>query len=417
MTRITVPPEAAEAARRLHNAGFAAVVVGGAVRDSLLGRPAKDWDLATAATPEQVLRVFPHASVTTRFGTTLVPSALGLLEITTFRSEADYADYRRPSTVAFTTDLAQDLSRRDFTVNALAYDPVTDTIIDLFGGESDLAARRLRAVGVAEDRFGEDALRLLRAIRFVATLGFTLDPATAKAAARQASLTRHLAPERVGTELVRLVAAPHAGAALLEAARLGLLDAFFPSLAAPTGSLRHGALALDALGVHAHPVERLAALTHYARTAPAEASRAVFDCLMALALGEDIARDVAALIAATGLSTDLRGPDLAKAMRPWSETELAAAFRIRSACERAVSGGQKPAVLTLGVEAQRVLALGLPRSIAELVIGGDDLVALGLRPGPRFGAILRELLDAITEGRLANHREQLLAAARELASN
>ena len=136
MSLVILPPEVAAAAARLHAAGFATVVVGGAVRDSLLGRPAKDWDLATAATPEQVLRVFPAASVTTRFGTTLVPSAAGLLEVTTFRSEADYADYRRPSTVSFTTDLAQDLSRRDFTVNALAYDPASNTVIDLFGGQS-----------------------------------------------------------------------------------------------------------------------------------------------------------------------------------------------------------------------------------------------------------------------------------------
>ena len=271
-------------------------------------------------------------------------------------------------------------------------------------------------MGDPTERFGEDALRLLRAIRFAATLGFTLDPATATAAARQAALTRHLAPERIGMELARLIGAPRPAKALLEAFRLGLLDAFFPGLAAPTGSLRHGVIALETLEVGVHPFERLAVLLHHARSTPSEAAKATFDCLLRLALGEEAARAAAGVINATGLVTDLRGSDLAKAMRPWSQQELAAAFRVRAACERAVSGGQKADVEALRREAERVLALGLPRSVAELAIGGDDLLALGLRPGPAFGAILREILDAVTEGRLRNERAALLAAAREFAA-
>lgn len=416
MPLMFVPPAATEAAARLHAAGFAAVIVGGAVRDSLLGRPAKDWDLATSATPEQVLRVFPRASVTTRFGTTLVPSSDGLLEVTTFRSEADYADYRRPSTIAFTTDLSQDLARRDFTINAMAYDPVTDTLLDPFGGRGDLAIGQLRAVGVAGERFGEDALRLLRAIRFAATLGFTLENATAAAAARQAPLTRHLAAERVGMELARVVSAAYPGPALVKAAQLGLLEAFVPGLNAPTGALRHGAIVLEAMGPGVGPVERLAALTHHARTTASDAASATFERFLSLALGEDTARNASSIIAATGLGLALRGADLIKAMRPWAPEELAASLRVRYACELATRGHGSAALAAFGEELGRVVALGLPRMPTELAVGGADLLALGLKPGPRFGAILRELLDAVAEGQVPNQREPLLIALRTAAA-
>src|SRR5689334_22114159 len=231
-----IPADVRGVLETLWRAGHAAYVVGGGPRDVLLGRATVDWDLATSALPEQTAALFPSAVYENRFGTVVVRSPDALEhEITTFRSDHDYADFRRPHRVEFTGDIEADLARRDFTVNALAWgasagDPAR--LVDRHGSLADLDARLIRAVGDPHRRFEEDALRIVRAIRFAATLGFTIEPATLEAIHATAPLVAHLSGERIASELTRILAVdrPSPGLALL--ADTGVLAAISPDLAA-----------------------------------------------------------------------------------------------------------------------------------------------------------------------------------------
>lgn len=235
-----VPTPLSEGARqvvkRLQAAGFAALWAGGCVRDMIMGRAPKDYDIATSATPDQVMALFPRAvAVGKSFGVVRIALGDHEFEVATFRQDHAYQDGRHPARVSF-TNAKNDALRRDFTVNALFYDPLADTVRDYVNGRSDIAARIIRAVGEAEDRFAEDHLRMLRAIRFAATLDFTLAPATFEAIRNNAAAIRKISAERIQQELTRL---------LLEAARpgdavgllldAGLLPAILPEVAALRG--------------------------------------------------------------------------------------------------------------------------------------------------------------------------------------
>ena len=263
-------PGAAALMTRLHAAGHAAYAVGGCVRDSLLGQTPHDWDLCTSATPEQVLELFGEAHCIPtglQHGTVTVKHGGELYEITTFRTEGAYSDGRHPDHVAFVPDVKEDLARRDFTINAMAYN-AEEGLIDPFGGQSDLAAGIVRAVGEPQRRFEEDALRILRLYRFAARFGFAIDLATGQAAR---ALCRHLdcvSEERIAEELSRLLAAPAPGA-YLEAEVLAVI---FPELDA--AELPESRRILDALepGMEHVPV-RLAALLCPLETLPSRRRR------------------------------------------------------------------------------------------------------------------------------------------------
>ena len=213
---IKLDPGAAALLDALHGAGYAAYAVGGCVRDSLLGLTPHDWDLCTSALPRQVLDRFgkeqciptglQHGTVTVKYGGKLY-------ETTTFRTEGSYSDGRHPDSVAFVPDVKEDLARRDFTINAMAYAPGKG-IIDLYGGRDDLAAGMIRCVGDPAQRFAEDALRILRALRFSARLGFALDEATAVAALQARDTLQSVSAERIYTEIDGLLGAPNAGPTL-----------------------------------------------------------------------------------------------------------------------------------------------------------------------------------------------------------
>ncbi len=200
-----VPEPILDVLRALHEAGHRAYVIGGAVRELLLGeKPApQDWDIGTSATPEEVLRIHPRGIATgARFGTITVPTEAGPCEVTTFRVESEYRDARRPERVTFVRELEEDLKRRDFTVNAIAWDPRSYRLVDPTGGIPDLESRLLRAVGDPRERFREDGLRPIRAARFAATLEFTLDGETARALPDAREGVGRVAAERVQDELV-----------------------------------------------------------------------------------------------------------------------------------------------------------------------------------------------------------------------
>ena len=201
---------ALEVVRRLRDAGFEAFWAGGCVRDQLLGRTPKDYDVATGALPEEVREVFGRRrtlAIGAAFGVIAVmgPKPAGMVEVTTFRRDASYSDGRHPDSVTFSS-AEEDASRRDFTVNGLFYDPIQQRVIDFVGGQKDLAAKHLRAIGCARERFAEDKLRLLRAVRFAATYGFTLDDEARSAIVEMAAEIHVVSPERIATEMRRLLA-------------------------------------------------------------------------------------------------------------------------------------------------------------------------------------------------------------------
>ncbi len=242
-----VPPYVHEALRTLWSGGHAAYVVGGSLRDTLLGRPPVDWDLATSARPDQTLALFEGTAVyENEFGTVAVRPAAGddvahVLEITTFRSDHDYADFRRPHHVEFTDSIELDLARRDFTINAMAWgadagdEPAAPRFVDPHGGRADLAARTLRAVGDPRTRFEEDALRMVRAVRFAATLDLAIEPATDAAIEACAPLVAHLSGERIAAELERLLGADRPSVGLRLMGSSGVLASISSELAAQRG--------------------------------------------------------------------------------------------------------------------------------------------------------------------------------------
>ena len=229
--KLTLDPGAAALLDALHAAGYAAYAVGGCVRDSLLGRTAHDWDLCTSALPQQVMELFgteqciptglQHGTVTIKYGGQLY-------ETTTFRTEGSYTDGRHPDEVQFVPDVREDLARRDFTINAIAYNEA-EGLVDPFGGQKDLQNGLLRAVGEPQQRFTEDALRILRLYRFAARFGFTLDAATARAARQLAPHLDCISAERIQEELAKLLAAPQPGAYLEPAVLAVVLPELTPA--------------------------------------------------------------------------------------------------------------------------------------------------------------------------------------------
>ena len=415
MPLIYVPAHIKQIAQQLTAHGFETVVVGGSVRDSLLGRAAKDWDLATSALPSEVQVIFPQTVATTRFGTALIPVEHELIEVTTYRTEADYDDFRRPSTIGFTQDLRVDLSRRDLTINAMAYDPVRDELIDPFDGQADLARRLLRAVGVATDRFHEDALRLLRVVRFISSLGFEVESETAWAISQNAPLAEHLASERVGTEIKRLLAGPYYQVALDRAMDFGLLTHILPEFGAD--SLDHANQAIRALPATGTSYEaRWATLLHNHQydTNPTQMAQQAAWRLGQWALGDDLGQRVAEIILASLVEETYAGHSEAalwRALRPFSLAIFLEGVVLRDACWK-VQSIFPPDFRQFDAGAFALYNSGLPRNLAELNINGDDLITLGLKPGRELGKLLDELLEATTERLVVNESEALQKLAR-----
>lgn len=226
-----IPEPVVDVCARLRSKGYEAYIVGGAVRDLLLQRQCLDFDVTTSATPDQVRSVFGHTAPTgLRHGTVTVILPFGTVEVTTMRREGVYVDGRRPSSVCFIHDIEVDLARRDFTVNAIAYDPIDDRLVDPYGGCNDLVGQMIRAVGSPGDRFTEDRLRMLRAIRIGTALGFTIESATLDAISRMSSLITTISAEKIRDELLKLMSCdePSNGIELMRVT--GLLLGIIPEL-------------------------------------------------------------------------------------------------------------------------------------------------------------------------------------------
>jgi tRNA nucleotidyltransferase/poly(A) polymerase len=400
--------------------GHAAYLVGGGVRDALLGRTVTDWDITTDARPERILEVFPGSTYTNRFGTVQA----GRLEITTFRREHRYADHRRPDSVTFSDDVYEDLARRDLTINAIAWgsrSPGSPTrLVDPADGQGDLRAGLVRAVGDPRQRFDEDALRLLRAIRIAAGLDFRIEPVTFDAICAHALDIRWVSAERVAAEILRMLEPHRPSQAFRLLREAGMLSLVLPELDAlggrhdkdgPDGvdDLDQSLRTLDAISARTPGRVRLALAALFCEVGP----RAARVALERLRVAERDAEAVTALIEAARVETsDWSEADVRRYMArvaPALLDDLLALRQARVAPEDA-PGLERELQFARRVRMQR--EAGVPLSLADLAIDGRDLRdTLGLPEGPLIGRLLDGLLRDVIGDPSLNRRMTLLTRA------
>lgn len=403
-----VPTEIVDVARTLQSHGHAAVLVGGAIRDVLLGIPASDWDLATSATPREVQQAFSRTIPTgIEHGTVSVlvreagAESMTPVEVTTFRGEGTYEDGRRPTEVTFLRDLEADLARRDFTINALAWDPIEAVFSDPFGGLEDLRARVVRAVGDPRRRFVEDGLRTMRAVRFCATRELVLEPETQAAIGGALHVLDKVSRERVLVELEKLLRAPKPSRALRPMVATGMWPHVLPSV--PAAALRAAIEAVDEMEAVVAP--RLARLLRPRAQEGDEGLEAVVAGVDALKPSKALRADVVALCGpeVTRLEASLGGPPV--------PMRRAAAALGRPRLEAALA--------VIGVDTNtrgelEAALVGVPLSVGELAIKGGTLIGKGLlKPGPVVGETMRALLEWVHEDPRRNHANALLERVAE----
>lgn len=407
---------------KLTEAGHEAYLVGGCVRDAVLGRSIKDVDIATSALPEQVIQIFQRTVPTgLQHGTVTVLIAQGTYEVTTFRKEAAYEGFRRPASVEYISDLTEDLKRRDFTMNAMAMDRA-GVLHDPFGGQEDLAAGVLRCVGVAEERFGEDALRMLRCIRFASTYGLQIEAGTWQALLANAPLLRHIAMERVRSELQRMFEGPAPARAVRLLLASGLLAYLKKQLPLPFEAWLAWDDALDAVSALEGQHDRWAMLLMLLEV-PADVVR---EALQELTFSRaDFAAVAEVLALRDAVAAQVSAADPAPLERVWKlgavrRGEAAARALLRLLRELPQATGKRGELARFLVStAPELLRRGeawlkeVPCfSLKELAISGQDVaVALDRQPGPWMGVLLQELLERAALGEISNEREALIHAA------
>ena len=439
--KLTLDPGAAALLDTLHAAGYAAYAVGGCVRDSLLGRTAHDWDLCTSALPQQVMELFgaeqciptglQHGTVTIKYGGQLY-------ETTTFRTEGSYTDGRHPDEVQFVPDVREDLARRDFTINAMAYNEA-EGLVDPFGGQADLQNGLLRAVGEPQQRFTEDALRILRLYRFAARFGFALDAATARAARQLAPHLDCISAERIQEELAKLLAAPQPGAYLEPAVLAVVLPELTPESltaakpvvdACPAGEenlpVRWAAL-LGTLGEAdtRRVLKRLrcsnACIEETAVLVRETAEQGVCGSfLLGHESGHSIARPTACGSRVPPQRTVL-GETPAHAgevaiRRLLGRYGLRTVERLCALC--AALHPQAASACALAAQRARQLeADGVCCRVSQLAVNGRDLMAAGIPAGPALRRVLEALLDGVIRAEYPNEKPALLAAAQKIIAS
>ena len=431
---------AAELLDTLHRAGYAAYVVGGCVRDSLLGLTPHDWDLCTSALPQQVMELFgAQRCIPTglQHGTVTVKQSGALYEITTFRTEGTYTDGRHPDEVHFVPDVREDLARRDLTINAMAYNE-KEGLVDPFGGQADLQSGIVRAVGVPRQRFTEDALRILRLYRFAARFGFAIDPPTAQAAQELCAHLDCVSVERIAEELAKLLSTP-APAAYLDKK---ILFVILPELtsealaaakpvvdACPAGAenlpIRLAALLLS-LGEDGtrRTLRRLRcsnACIEETAVLVREARRRDGSFLFGHDSGHSIARPIAFGNRVPPQRTVLREttvtPDFTiYARRLLGKYNLCTVQRL-AALGTALQPERAADFAALSELAEQLDADGVCCRVSQLAVNGRDLMAAGVPAGPGIRKVLEALLDGVIREEYPNERQALLAAVQQLAAS
>ena len=430
-----IPEYVKNVLRRLENAGYEAWCVGGCVRDLHLGRTPQDWDVTTSALPEETMEVFGDSALPTglKHGTVTVKVDGKAVEVTTYRRDGDYLDHRRPESVSFTTSLEEDLLRRDFTVNAMAMD-LREQLRDPYGGLTDLEAGILRCVGDAERRFDEDALRILRGLRFSACLGFSIEPQTAAAIHKKKNLLRIIAVERIWVELAKLLTGSDAVRVLRE--YVDVFGVFWPELLDMVGldqKNRHHVYDVWEHTLHAlehteqelvlrcsvllHDVGKPGCMTidengvgHFYGH-PAVSATLAEDMLRRLKVDNDTREMVVQQVAWHDRYIPRTDQGLRRALRDLGEPAL----RRLLAVKRADNLAQAPECYGIQAEIDKaeqimehLLAKDACFSLKQLAVSGRDLMALGA-VGPVVGAGLELLLDAVIDEQVENTREALLS--------
>ena len=440
---LAVPADVTRVVETLIANGFEAFVVGGCVRDAIRGIDPQDWDVATSAKPDAIQGLFKRSLYTNRFGTVVVSSGAHEIEVTTYRIEADYADHRRPEEVAFTESLHEDLARRDFTMNAMAWRPApggAGELVDPFGGRADLEAKIVRAVGDPAERFAEDALRMLRAVRFASVLRMRIEAATADAIQASARLAGALSGERIQQELNKVLLAdtPSTGIRLLS--DLGLLAVLCPELEICKSIPQDKAIAQDVfehslITVDATPpdlVLRLAGLFHDVGKPETMADGHFHQHEF---VGEAIARRVLrrwkypkdTVTAVAHLirhhmfwyQADWTGSAVRRFIRKVGLDVIPDLFELRRA-DNIGSGARTPrmyALEDLWARVQGEIERSTAFSPHDLAVDGNDVMReLGIGPGPEVGRVIAALFERVLDEPELNVRERLLPIIRELGA-
>jgi tRNA nucleotidyltransferase (CCA-adding enzyme) len=449
-----IPPEVLAVCGRLNQAGHQAFIVGGSVRDLLIGRTPGDFDVATSAHPEATMRIFgsryaiptglQHGTITVVTGEA---GPLRHVEVTTFRGEGAYLDGRRPSTVTFSTTLGEDLSRRDFTMNAIAYDPVAGTLIDPFDGQGDIARKLVRTVGDPILRFTEDGLRPMRGVRQATQLGFTLDAATEAAIPPAMGSFRKVSAERIRDELRKLLLAPAPSAGIEAMRRTGLLAEVLPELLPTVGCqqnryhqhdvYQHILATLDAATPDFNV--RMAALLHDLGKPQTQVPREDAPGEYSFYRHEQIGAELAAAICTRlKLPTDERDticalvaghmffytPDwtdgtIRRFVRRVGPELVPRLFALREADLASHGQGQDREKETRELRARiaKVAAADPALRVTDLAIDGKDVMRiLAIPPGRRVGEVLEALLEKVLDDPRLNERDRLEGLVREMGS-
>jgi tRNA nucleotidyltransferase (CCA-adding enzyme) len=444
-----VPKDVFGICERLRASGKRAWIVGGCVRDMLRGKESNDWDVCTDARPAELMKTFPRAIPTgIEHGTVTVVVNKVHYEVTTLRGESAYSDGRRPDAVEFVDDITADLARRDFTVNAIAVDPLDGKVIDPWNGRADLARRVIRAVGDAHERFSEDGLRVLRAARFVATLEMELDDATERAIEPTLGTFRKVSLERVRDEWVKTMKAARPSRAFEVMRRTGILGVTCPELLEGVGMdqnkwhaydvWRHGMECLDACEGDA--ILRISALLHDVgkpRTRAWSDKTSDWTFYDHDVVGAEIAAPIATRLRFSNeerarivdlvrhhlfhYSSDWTDAAVRRWMKRVGTERIEDLYRLNSADVRAKgkdASEDLASLEALKAHVARVVAAGAALQVRDLAINGRDLITeLGMKPGPMLGKVLEALLELVLADPALNEREALLRAAREIVAS
>lgn len=439
MSEFRLPDSVITVIDRLNEHGFEAYAVGGCVRNYLLGKDPKDYDVTTSAKPDEILSVFEGiktAETGIKYGTvTVIPDGMPI-EVTTYRIDGDYGDNRRPDSVSFTTKLAEDLKRRDFTVNALAFNPRTG-IVDIFGGREDLKNGILRAIGDPDERFNEDGLRILRALRFASCYGFGIEKETSDSIHRNKDLLGNIAGERIASELNKLLCGD-CGDVLRE--YCDVISVFLPELAACKGFeqhtryhnrdvLEHIIATVTAIEPEVHL--RLTMLLHDIAKplyftmgedgighfkGHADGSTVIAqDFLHRLRYGNAITERVVQLVSTHDIIIEDRENLIKRYLNKYGEDVFFDMIKVHIADDKGKApefSGRIKTYRSAAETARRIIAEDQCFSLKQLAVNGNDLKALGFK-GAEIGNMLEHLLELVTEGQCENSREALLGIAEE----
>lgn len=395
---------------KLQSRGFEAYPVGGCVRDSLLSRTPNDWDVTTSALPDETLKAFSKEKCVTigkDYGTIGVVIEGELIEVTTFRVDGDYRDNRHPDGVAFSSRLVDDLSRRDFTINAMAL-TLSGDVIDCFEGLSDLQNRTIRTVGAPDLRFREDALRILRALRFAAELDFAIEEKTKDAIRDLSGLIKTLSSERVFSEIKRLICAR--GASRIIGEYFDVLTLILPHLIPKSEeSLSNACSVIGKLNVDFSV--RFCALAIALSDDPKTAAHEMLKLLKA---SNELIKRASSTIEAYVALDDTSDYTIKKLLGTKGENVLKDAVAIRRAFDSMTDKKSQSFWDSVHARIDNIVLCAPCLSISDLAIDGRDLLACGFVPSPRLGQILGDLLDLVMRGNIKNDKDELLSYVKKL---